>query len=73
MVDEGFICDNASMRASVNIACILNNTNTLALELNSWCILENSKFKHRRSFLMQNLTKNKSRSRREKPQLGCTK
>jgi hypothetical protein len=29
MVDEGFICDNASMRASVNISCILNtNTNT---------------------------------------------
>jgi len=43
MVDGGFICDNASMRASVNISCILNNTNTLALELKSWCILQNSK------------------------------
>jgi len=50
MVDEGFICDKASMRTSVNISFILNNTNTLALELNSWCNLQNSKFKHRRSF-----------------------
>jgi hypothetical protein len=50
MVDDGFICDNASMTDAVNISCILNNTNLLALELNSWCILQNSKFKHGSSF-----------------------
>jgi len=71
-VDEGFICDNASTRAAVNISYTLNNTNPLALELNSWCILQNSKFKHMSSFF-DAVSLKKGRIRREKPQLGCTK